>query len=177
MGFMLFDLSGEKPCRQYAEIVFDWDKTFLEVSRYYRDKAGIKHREEVRIIYGSDEWYKWILDNGRFRYITKQQTSRGGTYLSACLIQKERRGNKFYWYAYKWHTNKAPFARVYIGRLELLSADELYQKIARVEDMASEVRNIIINDRKRRAKERRRAYDKARWEKIKEAKRNTEPLT
>ncbi len=154
----------------------DYRKPYL-IERYKKHVFSLFQmrrviERDVNIIYiGSDEWYQWIDTNDRFRYLSRKYISEYRSLLTTCLIQKERRGKYYYWYAYKWHTHGIPASRIYIGRLERLSAHQLIDKIQELERVADESRSAVLNERKRHAKARRRAYDKARRAAIKARKR------
>jgi hypothetical protein len=105
---------------------------------------------------GTPKWYEWIERNTRFNF------SAGN---AGCLFQKEKRGNYFYWYAYKWHTNKRKAERVYVGKLAELSPREITAKAMELERMAQFTKGELSRRRSVSAQHQRRRktrQDKAR---------------
>lgn len=84
-----------------------------------------EHRRSIDV--GSKEWHEWIEKNTRITFDNSE---------ARCLLLKERVGNHYYWYAYKWHTNKRKPEKVYIGKLANYSPEEIIAKAMELERRA-----------------------------------------
>lgn len=113
-----------------------------------------ENTQHIRV--GSEEWQEWIDRHDRFKF------SNDATW---CLFQKERRGNHFYWYAYKWHKSGRKSERVYVGKLARLAPKEIIAKALELERMAQFTREEIARRRKlikRLRRRRQRRMERAR---------------
>ncbi|MBX0331318.1 hypothetical protein K2Z83_27075 [Oscillochloris sp. ZM17-4] len=129
-----------------SALLFEQKYVYVNDSHLVIEKCNLLYSQTLHISVGSADWLQWIERNSRFNFKNNK------TY---CLFQKERRGNRYYWYAYKWHTNKHGSERVYVGKLEELSPREITEKAMELDRMAQFTKEEIAR-RRARAKARTR---------------------
>jgi hypothetical protein len=73
------------------------------------------------------------------------------------MLRKERRGKRFYWYAYTYGVGRGEYSRVYVGKLEQLTANRLRGLVYQLTARAKEQKSMTAAEQARRARRARAA--------------------
>jgi hypothetical protein len=97
---------------------------------------------------GSPEWLEYLAANKNLKVSMPD---------AWCTFRKEEYQGRIYWYGYKWHSSRMTHEKVYVGKLEQLSSDQIISKARQLQAKALKSRQQRDEEVKRLRRMRRAA--------------------